>query len=353
MDFALDDEESPLGKAFEAAKQYGVYLLAAVAVAAAAYYFLFLAPRPGALDVTVMEIDGQPLTGAEITLTNANGDPVGITQITEGGRANFANVPPGAVTVSVDAGSGFQTASEVVEMPSGGSAAASVLMERRNKIALAGGLPRALAASCKDKFPVEVTNEGSDVFEAELVAEGDDAFVKSVSLPDGSKSVFPNETRGFTVAIELTENAQEGASRFSGKIRVKKTKKTLAFDAEIGPPLQIEPSESEISYALGSPDARLLTLRNNGRQALANFGYKIILEEKLREQCGEDGAGCFKIERLGEGAAAIPPGGRVELVVRITPPSTPDDYFASMLFTGTCMSNPGLSVPVRLNLRQA
>ncbi len=352
MALGLDEEESPVAKAVEAAKQYGAYVVAALAVGAVAYYFLLLAPRPAGLGVTVMEIDGEPLTGAEVTLSDANGNPVGITQITETGRAAFTNLPPGTVTVAVDAGAGFQFASEVVELPSGGAAAATVLMERRNKILLAGGLPKALAAGCKDKFAVELTNEGEDVLETDLVAEGGDAFVKSISFPDGSKSVFPNETRTLTLAIELPETTPDGATRFSGKIRVKKTKKALAFDAEIGPALQIEPSENEISFAPGSPEARLLTLRNSGRQTLTNFAYKIILEEKLREQCGDDGAACFKIEKLGEGTAAIPPGGKVELVLRITPPSTPDDYFASLLFTGTCMSNPGLSVPVRLNLKQ-
>ncbi len=351
MDFG--DGEGIAEAAREFLGKYGVAIVLALAVGAVGYYFLVLAPKPVDFTVLVREVDGGPVTGAEVALFDSRGNPVGTTQITDAGAASFANVPPQQLEVRVDAGAAYALSSKSIDLSPPGQSQLQVEIEKKNAMQLAGKPPAQLANACKDRFALQASNFGVDEFDAELVADGSDEFAKSLSFPDGAKAVFPNETRNLTVQVDLPEKdlaGQGGPASLQGRIRIKKTSKGIDFNAAITPKLEVVPTLSQIDYSTGSPTAQLLTLSNNGKQSLENFAYRIIMEEKLKAQCGDDGAECFKIESLSQGSS-IPAGGKAELVIRITPPGLPDDYFGSLLITGTCMSSPGLSIPIHLNLK--
>ncbi len=359
MDYGIEEDEGILGhvgSALGPLRPYLPYIAVGLLVLAGAYYFLFLAPKPGSVVVTVSELDGGAIDNAQVYFTDSSGKPVGSTQFTAGGTAVFDGIPTQTqLFVTVEAGGGYNTARQAVELAAG-SNNVEVQVERKNGIEItATNVPQSFASGCKDRFFVEVTNFGEDTFAAELVSEGTGDFPRYFAVQQGGQRIIgPNESANFSVFAELPDSpGSDGGVQLDGAIRVKGTGKKVAIGGSVGKQLHLEASESEIRYTLDSSNARLITIRNTGELALENFATGLSLEGKLRDACGSDGARCFSIETLGEGGGrnAIAPGSKTDIVLRITPPGEPDTYFGALEITGTCLNSPGISIPIVLDLK--
>jgi hypothetical protein len=362
MDYNIGEEEGILEKAKAAlapVKPYLIYIVAALVVIVAAYYFFFLAPKPGSVIVTVSELDGGALDSAQVYFTDASGKSVGTTQLTTaGGTAVFDGLPTQTqMFISVEAGSGYNIASTPVLLTEGANTII-VQVERKNGIEItATDIPQSFASACRDRFYLEVTNFGDDPFSAELVSEGDTDFSRYFAVQGSSRVIGPNESANFSVFAELPDTSgSDSGVALSGAIRVKGTTKKVEIGGSVGKPLQLETSESEISYTPGSDKARRITVRNTGTVTLENFATRLVLDGNLQSACGSDGKSCFNIEVLGDsknGRNAIAPGDKNYILLRITPPSLPDteSYFGSLQITGTCLNSPGISIPITVNLK--
>ena len=139
MDYGTDEEGflDKMKAALEggALGKYLLYAVIVLAVLGAAYYFIFLQPKPTTVVVVVRELDGGEVDGAEVYFSDPSGKPVGETKFTEGGSAVFEGIPTQTpLYVVADAGNGYTPGRQSVQFESGTAGNVEILVEKRNSI---------------------------------------------------------------------------------------------------------------------------------------------------------------------------------------------------------------------------
>lgn len=121
-------------------------------------------PRPGQLDVLVLDAAGRPVPGASVFVRDAGGrmlEPFSMVVTDGAGRCAYGGVAPGEVTVSARGGLLTCEESEPVEVPEGGSTSVTLRLDGGTILWVvlrdAAGKPTTAAVSVKDEAGREMT----------------------------------------------------------------------------------------------------------------------------------------------------------------------------------------------------
>ncbi|OIO26391.1 hypothetical protein AUJ14_01705 [Candidatus Micrarchaeota archaeon CG1_02_55_22] len=366
----MEMEESPLsqmGPILDKVKSLLPVLVVLAVLVIAAFWYLSL-PKPGTVNVTVKQIDGESINGVLVTLTNAQGNEAVPPQITlNGGRATFANVPGGAdYTVMAQPLPGYtDPAPQIITLASGASETAILELGKNApniKLALDAESQKAigaLTANCVQPIIVKISNAGTDAYQAELVTGPNDKQAEIV-LDQTSKDVLSGEEVAVTgkilvggVVDEYSENAYEKQM----SIRIKGTAgpdTNIPVDLKITSTTKLELDTTTISVSQREPYTQFINLQNTGAKPITNLGFKLQLDPQLTNLCGEDGGGCITLEwpagSNGQRVDTLFQSDTMQVGIKINPPSSTGKYLAHLLFTATCLNNPGKDVTIQLDV---
>ena len=366
----MEMEESPLdqmGPILDKVKSLLPLLIVLAVIAIAAFWYLSL-PKPGTINVTVRQIDGEGINGVLVTLLNAQGDEAVPPQITlNGGRATFANVPGGAdYTVITQPLPGYtDSAPQPITLASGASETARLELGKNApniKIALDTESQQAigaLTANCVQPITVKISNAGTEAYQAELVTGPNDKQAEIV-LDQTTKDVLSGEEVAVTgkilvggVVDEYSENAYEKQM----SIRIKGTNgadTTIPINLKVTSTTKLELDYTTLSVSQREPYTAFINLQNTGDKPITNLGFKLQLDPQLANLCGTDGGGCITLEwpsgSNGQRVNTLFQGDTLQIGIKINPPSSTGKYLAHLLFTATCLNNPGKDVTIQLDV---
>jgi hypothetical protein len=259
--------ESPFESLKAAVEEIGVTKIAvALVVLLAVVGFILFFPRAGSVVVTVSALDGDALPGAEVTLSNSDGDVVATEYSDDSGRVAF-NVAPGDYSASIDAGAGFKPLTKSVSLASGGEASVAADVERVSSVSLAPQeSPSFLPLSCEKKIVFELKNSGQSDEAAKLVADGG---LKDVFSPPAQPVAVPAGGSNFVEALFLVTKAKPGDS-LKGKVRVKGTRNGVdfAFVVDEAPKISVSPQSITGSAAPGGMIQQKLVVSNAGSEPI-------------------------------------------------------------------------------------
>ena len=251
----------------EAIEQIGLTkIIVFILVLALALGYFFFYPKNGSILLTVKALDGDALPGAEVTLTDANGNTLPTAYSDDAGVASFKDVPPGDYSAAIDPGVGYGAATKSVSLASGGAAAETVSVERSTLVSvLPQENPSFLFLSCEKKILFELKNSGANEEQVQLVADGGlkDAFVAP------PLSVVPPGSSTFVEGSFLASKAKVG-DELKGKVRVKGTHSGADFDFTLGeaPRITVSPETITGSEAPGGLIQQKITVSNEGDKAI-------------------------------------------------------------------------------------
>ncbi len=249
----------------EAIEQIGLTkIIVVILVLALALGYFFFYPKNGSITLTVKALDGDALPGAEVTLTDANGNTLPTAYSDDAGVAAFKDVPPGDYSAAIDPGVGYGAATKSVSLASGGEAAETVSVERSTSVSvLPQENPSSLflsyeKMSCEKKILFELRNAGANEEQVQLVADGGlkDAFVAP------APAVVPPGSSTFVEGSFTTSKGKVG-DELKGKVRVKGTRSGADFDfvLEEAPKITVSPQKITGSVPLDPKD---ITVSNDG-----------------------------------------------------------------------------------------
>ncbi|MFH0973992.1 MAG: carboxypeptidase regulatory-like domain-containing protein [Candidatus Micrarchaeota archaeon] len=218
---------SALDSITDAIEQIGLAkIVFVILVLALALGYFFFYPKNGSITLTVKALDGDALPGAEVTLTDANGNTLPTTYSDDAGVASFKDVPPGDYSAAIDPGVGYGAATKSVSLASGGEAAESVSVERATSVSvLPQENPSFLFLSCEKKVLFELRNAGANEEQVQLVADGG---LKDVFAAP-SLAIVPPGGSAFVEGSFTASKAKVG-DELKGKVRVKGTRSGVDFN---------------------------------------------------------------------------------------------------------------------------
>ncbi|MEK6923938.1 MAG: hypothetical protein AABW54_01720 [Candidatus Micrarchaeota archaeon] len=353
MDFDVDDAKSKAMRILPA-------LVVVVVLALGVLYYVG-APKPGKVSVTVEELDsGKPLPSIELALSDAQGNLVGESQITDAnGQADFANVPSATqlTLATVDVLPGYGGARVGVNLQSGGSDNAVLKLGRDLGLELyfTEGTRARLATvteHCTLPLGLVVTNRGENEQEAQLVVESN---TDSVQVAVGEPIIVPAKT-----AVEVNATLSAGAGRegeeaaeqsFALRLRKTQTKVESNFYLKPRPVLQASPSE----ISAGEEQTMTFRLRNDGKTPVTGLSRRVqVTDVETAAGCGQDASACIFIDwpkdASGVETTAIPASQELVMPMKITPPPQEGKYIGTLFISADCVASPGVAVPFVLQV---
>ncbi len=301
----------------EAVKKIGLAkIILAVILIALAMWFISL-PKPGALSITVSELDGtQPIEGALVSLQWPDGQLIGdaFTSVTDSsGLVSFTNVPTQRnIMVSVEATGQFDLSVQDITLQSGEGKTQVVKLAKTSKLTLSpASLTGAVSEACVKEASVIVTNNGDSNIDAVFV--GDGALQNAVS--SDAKTVTGGSSQNLTVLLDVSKSGKKKGQVLTGEMRVKGTNKKINLNLQVSEPPKIDVSPSSITCPAGRTlCAQIVTVKNNGDTTLT--GLKIQAASTITSVLENSDVERYYL------TDSIPPGGEAKFGVRITP-STP------------------------------
>lgn len=329
-------------------------------VAGAAYYFLTL-PKAASLRVQVNEIDGKGVPSVEVTLEDNAGNQVGGSQITDAeGAAVFANAPAEVeLVVRTQDFPGYDADSGAARISSGQDASVALRIARRSnvKLDLSGDTQSMLAsitAQCTLPVTLQVSNAGENEFVAEIVAENGDAGVAASF--ENARTVGAQQAEEISGKLHVGSIAGETPESKSISLRLKGTKESVQLSFQARPAANVRVSPDQIQTGRDT-QALLLSIRNEGRDTVSGVGHALQINDAATSgACGSDGARCVFVDwpKDASGASEVDTvfGGReLKVPIKITPPSESGKYLATIVVTGTCLGDPGITVPITMDVQ--
>ncbi len=248
--------------------------LALLIILVVAGYVLFF-PKNAVLTVNVRALDGDALPGAEVVLSNADGEVAATEYADDGGVARFASVAPGDYTAAVDAGGGFKPATKSVSVASGAEESVAVEVERISSVTVtAGENPSFVPLSCEKKILFELKNAGASDEQVQLVADGGlkDFFSAPVVFVPAGGSNYADGTF-------LVSRGKQG-DELKGRVRVKGTRNGVDFSFALGnaPRISVSPQTISGNAAPGGLIQQKIMVTNEGSEPVEITKDRIVVE---------------------------------------------------------------------------
>ncbi len=271
-----EEAPAPEGPAavLEAVKKNLPLIVVGLVVLIGAYVYLFVLPKPGTIDLEVLELDVKDkyFSDADVEITDEAGNTVA-TPILEDGIAVVTGVPSGTdLTITVSpTKAGYAMGRASVTLASGGRSSVTIYVPKAAALEL-GSIPeQTIGTGCSKTLSVTVTNNGETDFAVELVAEPDD--FRKAFWSEESKTVSAGSTESFS----FTVTAPQAGESLSGTVRAKYTFAETSFSATLvePPEMRVDPGEIDIRCSGGACEDVQVTINNYGKSDLTDLKYEL------------------------------------------------------------------------------
>ncbi len=261
---------------FETVKKIGLAKIILLAIVVVSVWWFYNLPKPGALFVTVTELDSnQQIAGTLVSLEWPDGNLLGdaFTQVTdETGVASFTNVPTQReLVINTDPGQGnFAPTRVEVKLENGGSKSEKISIARTaTGIELAPlTLTGTVSETCVKQSIVTITNNGQDSLEAALIGSG----ALQTVISSQPTTILPGSSENLSIYIDVSKTGKKKGESLTGELRLKGMNKKVSLNLKIVEPPKVEITPSSLLCPAGKQLCQqIVTIKNSGANTLNNL----------------------------------------------------------------------------------
>lgn len=275
----LDRVKTMLHPLIDGVKRFGVpKLVGILIILVVAYVYFFVLPKPGALDIKVVELDNENavVVGAEATITS-DGNTVGSAITEDDGAVHIGNLPSQhSLSINIDAGGKYGVmVVPSITLESGETRTITVRAPKRRSLEVAGSVPSTvLSQDCSKTFTIQVKNNGKTDETVEFVSDASGgATVRSES------KVIPAQSAD---TVSFTLNTGQATGALNPKVRIKFTNIQVPLSLTVStdaPKLDVSPSDINCREASCN---NIISVKNGGKTPVSDISLSLRGSEALK-----------------------------------------------------------------------